>query len=401
MMTRNKKAKVPEPSSRVVEAVVQNGAISQNDSGVSNVSLQNRFSPLNNNENVDDINLSPNNQPTTSKIKGPPIFVDKSSVNASSLISDLKLITNLFSLKEVKEFFKLDIENIDDYRAIVKFLDNKNFKYHSYRLPVDKTIDVVMKHIPTTFNEDEIKEELTNLGFKVSNVTRVWNKQKAAIPVVFIYLHSHDSQNKDIYNLERFLNCVVQIQPKKKSVHISQCYNCQRYGHTKNYCRLTPKCLFCAGPHKADSCPNKTQDAVCANCKEQHAANFKGCKYYEELRKRRFFDSHPARNTSRPEQPESLSLSATPEPPPPFADTYNFPNLSSNTRAPAAPQTNDNREHSYARLFQPTDSTSNHSNHNIIEDICLQIIQPLVLNIINGLKPMIADIVSRHLNGPK
>lgn len=254
-----------------------------------------------------------------------------------------------------------------------------------------------MKHIPVTFEEAEIKDELTNMGFKISNVTRVWNKQKAAIPVVFIYLHSHEPKNKDIYNLERFLNCIVQIQPKKRSVHISQCYNCQRYGHTKNYCKLVAKCLFCAGPHKADVCPNKSQDAVCANCKEQHAANFKGCKYYEDLQKRRFFDSRPAVNATRAEQPEPQS-SPVPEPPPPIDNLYTFPNLSSSTRSTAAPQTNNNNEHSYARLFQPTDSSS---NHNIIEDICLQIIQPLVLNIINGLRPMIADIVSRHLNGPK
>lgn len=212
MMTRNKK-KVPDPSSPVqngsngTDSVnLQNTANINPDTNnaavVSNVVLQNRFSTLNNNENVDDINSTSTHQPTTTKAKGPPIFVDKNSVNASTLITELKLITNLFSLKEVKEFFKLDIENIEDYRSIVKLLDNKTYKYHSYRLPVDKTIDVVMKHIPVTFEEAEIKDELTNMGFKISNVTRVWNKQKAAIPVVFIYLHSHEPKNKDIYNLE-------------------------------------------------------------------------------------------------------------------------------------------------------------------------------------------------------
>ena len=56
-----------------------------------------------------------------------------------------------------------------------------------------------------------------------------------------------------------------------------QCYNCQRYGHTAGSCKTSIRCLLCSGNHKKEQCTAKT--FFCANCKEQHIANSKDCKY--------------------------------------------------------------------------------------------------------------------------
>ena len=60
-----------------------------------------------------------------------------------------------------------------------------------------------------------------------------------------------------------------------------QCYRCQRLGHTALACKAPrPRCLFCAGNHKQDDCPDKNK-VHCSNCKEAYRANARKCKYLE------------------------------------------------------------------------------------------------------------------------
>lgn len=126
---------------------------------------------------------------------------------------------------------------------------------HNYRFPTEKTFDVVLKHnIPTTFGENEIQNELVNLGFSVFKLMRVWDKNKQPIPVVNVYLDKKNPKNKEIFDLDRLLYCVISVEPKRRSYNVPQCNNCQRYGHTRNYCKLTPRCMFCAGKHKSAEC---------------------------------------------------------------------------------------------------------------------------------------------------
>jgi hypothetical protein len=53
----------------------------------------------------------------------------------------------------------------------------------------------------------------------------------------------------------------------------------------KNYCRNSPKCVKCAKQHLTSECPRKSQDAAvkCANCGDQHPANYRGCVVHKKL----------------------------------------------------------------------------------------------------------------------
>lgn len=61
-----------------------------------------------------------------------------------------------------------------------------------------------------------------------------------------------------------------------------QCYNCQRIGHTSKSCKATtPRCLLCGGSHNRNACDNSDLRS-CANCKEQHAANSRQCRFIKQ-----------------------------------------------------------------------------------------------------------------------
>ncbi|KAL1447273.1 hypothetical protein WDU94_012420 [Cyamophila willieti] len=299
--------------------------------------VSNRYDALRNMDCVDDHEASEESPP---KDKIPPIFVSKNNLPINDLMKSLKAIDPDFSAKDSRDFLRLDCSTTDGYRAACTLLDNKNLEYHSYRLQQDKTIDVVIKHVPVAFTDQEITDELQILGFKDFKLMRVWDREKKPIPVVSVYLDKKHEMNKEIFDLSKFMNCIVSVEPKKKSHHIPQCTKCQRYGHTKNYCKLSPRCLFCSLPHPSSQCEKKKEDTVkvCANCGENHTANFKGCTYYADLKKKRF------RST-----PQALHKRINSDPPPDFSPEK-FPYLPSQ-RAPLLPVSQAS-DHMYARASQ-------------------------------------------------
>ena len=72
--------------------------------------------------------------------------------------------------------------------------------------------------------------------------------------------------------------------PHAKRV-IPQYTRCQKYGHPKNYCRNSAKCVKCAERHLTSDCARRSQDvaAKCANCGDQHPANYRGCMVHKKL----------------------------------------------------------------------------------------------------------------------
>lgn len=44
-----------------------------------------------------------------------------------------------------------------------------------------------------------------------------------------------------------------------------RCHNCSGFNHTKDLCRNTRSCGYCAGEHFSNDC--KTDNLMCVNCK--------------------------------------------------------------------------------------------------------------------------------------
>ncbi|XP_026684168.1 uncharacterized protein LOC103515768 [Diaphorina citri] len=56
-------------------------------------------------------------------------------------------------------------------------------------------------------------DELQIIGFKDFKLMRVWDREKKPIPVVSVYLDRKHDKNKEIFDLSRFMNCVVSVEP--------------------------------------------------------------------------------------------------------------------------------------------------------------------------------------------
>lgn len=108
-----------------------------------------------------------------------------------------------------------------------------------------------------TADTKELKEEIEKHNHKVIKITNILeNRTKVPLPLFFIELQQKDN-NKEIYNIKNLLNTIITFEQPYKKRDIAQCTGRQAYGHTKNYCFKSPRCVKCAEKHLTSDCPMK------------------------------------------------------------------------------------------------------------------------------------------------
>jgi len=136
---------------------------------------------------------------------------------------------------------------------------------------------------------DDIKRDIEDLEHKVTNI---WNIKKGGTkqPLNMFYIELKPENNKDIYQTTHVLGYRVNFEPPHVKREIPQCINCQRYGHTKDFCNRKARCIKCAEDHPTLSCPwkIKSENVKCVLCEGNHPANYKSCMIYKDLQKRHF-----------------------------------------------------------------------------------------------------------------
>jgi hypothetical protein len=118
--------------------------------------------------------------------------------------------------------------------------------------------------------------------------------------------------NKDIFLVEYLQQCKIKFEPPKYKREIAQCSNCQRYGHTKNYCHLKPRCVKCISDHSTQLCCRKdrSKHVRCVLCGSNHPANYKRCTVYKELQQKTYPSLRPKQY--RPLAPLLCTLHTSP-----------------------------------------------------------------------------------------
>jgi len=121
-------------------------------------------------------------------------------------------------------------------------------------------------------------------------------------------------QSNDIYNLKSLLHTLIKVEEPYKHKSISQCSNCQEYGHTKSYCGYPTRCVCCGAQHTTSDCPTFCDaPPKCALCSGDHPSNYKGCLIYIQRRKKpklnnQVFNNINPKNSVQETQPVKASL---------------------------------------------------------------------------------------------
>lgn len=240
------------------------------------------YLPSNLEKTITDNETSTSQTLSTRKTKIPPIYL-QGETNYKEVISDIKrMITESFTTTYNVNGLRINLNSEEDYRELTKFYTENNIKYHTFQNPNTKPLSVVLKNIPLSLTNEEIKEELDSLNLPVIKVNRLLNNSKRPLPICAVELIANDDA-KQIFKLERLGHSVIVVEQRRKSQGTPQCYRCQRIGHTKNYCQLEPRCVKCLGKHLHTQCTKQLDEPpTCVNCGEHHPANFRGCKYFTD-----------------------------------------------------------------------------------------------------------------------
>ena len=220
------------------------------------------------------------------KQKPPPIFVQNVErigvlQNALNTLSTSKYELKIQHNNEVK----IQTNDSCHYNEILKLLNSKFTEYYTYKPKELVGFKVVLRGLHYSTDVEDIKIELAERGHDVAHIHNILNSRtKSPLPLFSIELLNKPN-NKDIFSLSDLLHCKIQFEKPHKKRSPAQCTNCQKYGHTKNFCTKKPVCVKCAGEHNSSECmPQLSREKLkCALCAENHTANYKGCTVFKSI----------------------------------------------------------------------------------------------------------------------
>ena len=228
-----------------------------------------------------------------------PIFVQNSlsvdiKENPKKLHDVLKQLKPEASLKSVSVCKSGDIKIIattphDENMLRQPWPHLEAFGQFKPRLPKEKTAnhEATILNIPTCITNIEINEQLSASMLSPKDIYR-FNKKGTQEPsrnvkVTFGSKREQESLISHGFSIYSQHFKVVENKPPPKVI---QCFKCQKFGHNFYECKEKEStCLRCGGDHRHSSCSILREQAKCANCSGNHAANFKGCPKFREAQK--------------------------------------------------------------------------------------------------------------------
>lgn len=256
-------------------------------------STRNRYEPLKVTEPTDSVSdasmliedpgIPPRAKPP------PPIFMKGINDFPGFCTTLIELIgVDNFICKATTDRLKIQTANPESYRLLIHYLKEHNAKYHTYQLAEDKPTRIVIRNLHPTTPVELIKSELETRLFEVRQVTNVLHKtSKHPLPLFFVDLEPTEHSNQ-IYQLSSLMHTKIKVEEPYKPKLISQCQNCQDYGHTRAYCGYSARCVRCSAHHSSSECTKSPDSpAKCVLCSGDHPANYRGCSVYKELQRRK------------------------------------------------------------------------------------------------------------------
>ncbi|TDG39032.1 hypothetical protein AWZ03_014547 [Drosophila navojoa] len=185
---------------------------------------------------------------------------------------------------------RVQCKDIATYRKLVKYLDDNKVENYTFQLKSERGFRAIIRDLHYSTPDHYIREKLANLGHQVRFLRGIKSRFTKEPLDLFEVELAPSANNAEFMQITAIGNQRVKIEKPYKSSEVAQCHRCQKYGHTKNYCRRPFACVKCGGNHASTDCGRQKGEqtpAKCANCAGPHAASYKGCPSYKEACKKR------------------------------------------------------------------------------------------------------------------
>jgi hypothetical protein len=151
-----------------------------------------------------------------------------------------------------------------------------------------------------------------SLGFDVISVKKMTTNRRSSaegtttvnLPL-FLTTLPRTTKSQDIFNLSSLCHIAIKIERYKVQNVLTQCYNCQKFGHVWVNCRQPPHCMWCWANHLHKDCPEKENTSSTPTCcnsqlaegETAHPSNYRGCRHAKEEMQERKSQRTPTTTT--------------------------------------------------------------------------------------------------------
>ena len=181
-----------------------------------------------------------------------------------------------YSIRKISIGLKLFCSSKNDFDKMCQTL-NGNYEHFSYAAKEDKPFKALLFGLEL---EDPaiLHRKLVALGLECTDVKCVTKKTQYGSYVIYVvYLKRKSITIKELrqkYDSIDYIKVKWDYQTTRKN-HITQCYNCQMFGHGSSHCKVKTFCANCAGEHHTRDCKEAT--VKCANCSGPHKSTDETC----------------------------------------------------------------------------------------------------------------------------
>lgn len=277
----------------------------------------------------------PNMTQSIKEILPPPIKVSELNVKATTEILEQILGHKKFTFHRASPtdtFIRTTCKA--DHKAILEVLRNSDISGHSFTPKDEKKTSILLRNVCSSYNAEDISNGIADYGIdvKVSNidsfVTERSNRSNRNLNIWRITLEPGSDVNALLS--KKFINQLSGIRYERmRSNGLTQCHNCQDFGHVASNCFRNFRCVKCHLTHDQGKCPtdNRTDESAprpnpaCVNCgKTGHPANYRGCEVHQVLLKRlNAKKKHSAKPRRLDKHTITTSVSQTSHTPKPWA----------------------------------------------------------------------------------
>jgi hypothetical protein len=174
-------------------------------------------------------------------------------------------------------------ETADCFRATIGALrpleEGKEVSFHTFSLPEDGRICLLLKNLGSRMPEADIKEQLEAFHVNVQAVMQLRSKHRDQHPekdrpltphfIVSVALGPGVAKVQPLTDLCGFRVKVETYTPPKGPL---QCKSYQRFGHTQRNCGYGSRCVACGDAHPTGTCATSKQQLKCCSCGSNHTA---------------------------------------------------------------------------------------------------------------------------------
>lgn len=242
------------------------------------INNKNYFQLLADSETVD--NNNNNERSNVIKESVPPLVVLKSTTErVRRVLSDLKI--EKYLIKNISLGQKVILPSLDIHDSVMSELTKLNFEFFSYARRENLPLKVILSGLDL-MDEKLIKDELISLGIKCIDVKiiskNIKTNTKLNNNIYIVYIQRATIKLNELrQNHYSLFNTIVRWDYKRRSPgKVTQCHNCQLFGHGSMHCHARTSCAFCSGSHKTTECP-KPDALRCANCSGPHKSSDLNC----------------------------------------------------------------------------------------------------------------------------